>query len=145
MSDAAQQAVMGQEDPKGLALYRRKRPYQISDPQKTDASAWDVMDLLTGEQLGRIVRVQKDDDESYRIDLASQIGGDTNGLDQTYPTRWLAADVIWKKALPIRSSVWRLLKVGVHAMDWTTRMFAIVVAFLFHMDTVSSGGVYGKQ
>lgn len=130
MSEDAQLA-MDEEGPKGLALYRRKRPYSINGPSDTDPTMWDVVDLLTGEQLGRIAQAESDSkNERYRIDLASQIGDDkTAGLDGIYSTRWHAADVIWEKALPLRSWAWRTIKVGVLAMDYTTRFFGIAAAF----------------
>ena len=120
------------EDPKGLALYRRKRPYSIDGSR--EPATWDVMDLITGEQLGRIILIEDEDDKYYAIDLASQIGNKVDKLSeiklhQTYRTRWLAADIVWKRALPVRSRVWSVLKIGVNAMDWATRLFAIVVAF----------------
>ena len=119
--------VTEEEDPKGLALYRRKRPYSIDGP--SGFSTWDVMDLLSGEQLGRIIRIKDEDEEVFAIDLASQVGRNVSDLGQLYATRWLAADDVWKRALPVRSKVWSILKIGVNAMDWATRLFAILVAF----------------
>ena len=114
------------EGPKGLSLYRRKRPYSIE--QDLGLNRWDVMDLQTGEQLGQVIPF-KDDDRYYVICHASQVGKQFEEPNGVYSTRWQAADAIWQKALPLRSRIWLLLKCGVHAMDWATRVFAILVAF----------------
>ena len=107
-----------------LGLFRRKRPFHIEkSSDEKDTLGWDVVDLATGEQLGRVVSLASDGHGSFFV-ARDWLIGKYDGLgDKDFESVWAAADAIWKAAFPWRSAIWRLMSWFVLLTDYSGRGF----------------------